>query len=72
MTMSQRSIAINVAALLFLIAAGTASAQNSVNVTIPGNTLGDLATHQLTTANHLWPLSRLTAPERSPSHILVV
>jgi hypothetical protein len=40
MTISQRSIAINVAALLFLIAAGTASAQNSVNVTIPGNTLG--------------------------------
>jgi len=40
MTISQRSVAINVAALLFLIAAGTANAQDSVNVTVPGNTLG--------------------------------
>lgn len=41
MTKSQRSVALSAAALFFLIAVGTATAQTTATVFVPGNTLGD-------------------------------
>jgi hypothetical protein len=41
MTKPQRSVALSAAVLFFLIAAGTATAQTTATVFIPGNTLGD-------------------------------
>jgi hypothetical protein len=41
MTKPQRSVAFSAAVLFFLIAVGTATAQTTATVLIPGNTLGD-------------------------------